>query len=161
MRVKRHMRIVAAGESEQPADIAVKVAFATTDMKHVDQHFGSAQNFALYTVGIEHASLIEAAQFGRPTQDGDEGKLAAKIEMLEGCAAVFCQAVGASAVRQLLAKGIQPVKVTPGTEIRELLDSLQKQLAEGPSAWLASVIQRQRRDDLGRFDAMESEGWEE
>ncbi|XSG84944.1 MAG: NifB/NifX family molybdenum-iron cluster-binding protein [Methylohalobius sp. ZOD2] len=158
MGVQRHMRIV---DSEASEDIAVKIAFATTDMRHVNQHFGSAKSFALYEVGLNHAGLIEAAEFGRLAQDGNEDKLAAKIEVLAGCAAVFCQAIGASAVRQLLAKGIQPVKVTPGAEIGELLESLREQLAEGPSAWLAQAIQRQRRDDPGRFDDMESEGWEE
>lgn len=161
MGVERRMRIVDGDGQDGGAEVSVQVAFATSDMKHVDQHFGSAQSFALYAVNPERTSLLEASQFGKLAQDGNEDKLAVKIESLKDCAAVFCQAVGASAVRQLLTHGIQPVKVTPGAEIAGLLYSLQEQLREGPSAWLAKAIERQTQPDAGRFDAMESEGWDE
>ncbi|MEJ2645701.1 MAG: NifB/NifX family molybdenum-iron cluster-binding protein [Gammaproteobacteria bacterium] len=153
------MRVVQ--DSEADTDCSVKVAFATSDMRHVDQHFGAAQSFALYAVDPTQTTLLEATQFGKLAQDGNEDKLAVKIAMLQGCAAVFCQAVGASAVRQLLAGGVQPVKVSEGADIKDLLESLQQQMREGPSAWLAQAIQRQSAPDMTRFDAMESEGWEE
>lgn len=161
MGVQRRMRVVGGDADDNAADISVQVAFATTDMKHVDQHFGSAQSFALYAVDPDRTGLLEASQFGVLDQDGNEDKLGVKIDALKGCVAVFCQAVGASAVRQLLAHGIQPVKVAPGSEIKGLLHSLQDQLRQGPSAWLAKAIERQMRPDAGRFDVMESEGWEE
>ncbi|MEI6746113.1 MAG: NifB/NifX family molybdenum-iron cluster-binding protein, partial [Methylococcaceae bacterium] len=44
-------------------------------MLHVDQHFGSAQSFAIYAVNPEQAELLEAAQFGNLAQDGNEDKL--------------------------------------------------------------------------------------
>jgi nitrogen fixation protein NifX len=159
MAVERRMRVVQ--DSEADTDCSVKVAFATSDMRHVDQHFGAAQSFALYAVDPTQTTLLEATQFGKLAQDGNEDKLAVKIAMLQGCAAVFCQAVGASAVRQLLAGGVQPVKVSEGADIKDLLESLQQQMREGPSAWLAQAIQRQSAPDMTRFDAMESEGWEE
>lgn len=161
MGVERRMRIIDGDGKGDLEAVSVRVAFATSDMKHVDQHFGSAQSFALYAVNPDQTGLLEASQFGRLAQDGNEDKLAAKIDTLKGCAAVYCQAVGASAVSQLLAHGIQPVKVAPGASIRDLLESLQEQLREGPSAWLAKAIERQNPPDAGRFDSMESEGWEE
>lgn len=161
MGLQRRMRVVDGGAAENDAAVSIRVAFATSDMKHVDQHFGSAQGFVFYAVNPERSGLLEASQFGLLAQDGDEDKLEAKIDSLKGCAAVFCQAVGASAVRQLLGQGVQPVKVTPGVEIADLLASLQEQLRDGPSAWLAKAIQRQDQPDMGRFDTMESEGWDE
>lgn len=161
MGLERRMRVVDGNPTEKMTDISVQVAFATSDMTHVDQHFGSAHSFAIYAVNPDTTSLLEASQFGKLAQDGDEDKLAAKLDTLKGCTAVFCQAVGASAVRQLLAEGIQPVKVTPGVEITDLLASLQEQLKEGPSAWLAKAIERQGAGDMSRFDVMESEGWDE
>lgn len=159
MAFERRMRVV----QDAPGAIAgsVKVAFATSDMQYVDQHFGAALSFSLYAVDPERVTLLEAARFGRLSQDGNEDKLMAKIAILDGCAAVFCQAVGASAVRQLLAAGVQPVKVREGTHIKALLASLQQEMREGPSVWLARAIQRGRGPDADRFDAMESQGWEE
>ena len=140
---------------------AFKVAFATTDMKHVDQHFGAAKSFAIYAIGPEHACLVEANEFGKLDMDGNEDKLAAKIDALGDCIAVYSQAVGASAINQLKAKGVQPVKVSPGAEIADLVESLQQELREGPSHWLAKAIADTLPADPSRFDAMEAEGWEE
>jgi nitrogen fixation protein NifX len=140
---------------------SLKVAFATTDMKTVDQHFGSAQSFAIYAVDMDNQQLLEAAEFGKLEQDGNEDKLAAKISMLDGCAAVYCQAVGSSAARQLMAKGVQPVKVAEGSVIAELVKALQEELRQGPSAWLAKAIKSQMSPEAGKFDAMEAEGWDE
>ena len=139
----------------------LKVAFATIDMKTVNQHFGSAQSFSIYMVNPEESILQEAAQFGKLDQDGDEDKLAAKISMLEGCAAVYCQAIGSSAIRQLVLKGIQPVKVTEGTDINGLIDVLQNEMRMGPSVWLAKAIAQQKGPDMSRFDEMENDGWDE
>ena len=140
---------------------SIKVAFATSDMKHVDQHFGAAQSFAIYAVDMDHVCMVEASEFGRLDMDGNEDKLAAKIAALDGCVAVYNQAVGASAISQLKAKGVQPVKVSPGAEINDLLESLQDELRQGPSSWLAKAIAATMPVDPARFDEMEAEGWEE
>jgi len=140
---------------------SLKVAFATSDRKSVNQHFGSAVSFAIYAVDQDSAQLLEVAQFGNLAQDGNEDKLVVKISTLAGCSAVYSQACGASAVRQLVAKGIQPVRVEPETKITGLIEALQQEMREGPSAWLAKAIRQQRGDDMQRFDAMEDEGWSE
>jgi nitrogen fixation protein NifX len=161
MALQRHMRIVDHNSDSSVLDTGLKVAFATTDMKTVNQHFGSAQSFSMYVVNPEESILLEAAQFGKLEQDGDEDKLAAKISMLGGCAAVFCQAIGSSAIRQLVMKGIQPVKVAEGAVINDLIEVLQDEMRQGPSAWLAKAIAQQQGPDMSRFDEMEDEGWEE
>lgn len=142
-------------------ETAIKVAFATTDMVHVNQHFGSAKSFAVYAVDPDQAELMEAAQFGELMQDGNEDKLSVKLQLLEGCAAVYCQAVGASAIKQILAQGIQPIKVHEGSTIQDLLADLQIEMKSGPSSWLAKAINQNKSPDPKRFDAMEEEGWEE
>lgn len=140
---------------------AIKVAFATSDMLHVNQHFGSAQSFAIYAVDPKSSKLLEAAQFGDLAQDGNEDKLSVKLQLLEGCAAVYCQAVGASAIRQIVSQGIQPIKVHEGSQIKNLLKDLQQEMLTGPSSWLAKAISQQCGLDAQRFDAMEQEGWQE
>lgn len=140
---------------------ALKVAFASSDMTNVNQHFGSAKSFAIYGVDMEQAQLIEVVQFGQLDQDGNEDKLAVKFQLLEGCAAVYCQAVGASAIKQLLAHGIQPVKVHDGSQIKDLITDLQAELKAGPSNWLAKAINQQKGVDPSRFNQMADEEWQE
>jgi len=154
--VTRQLRVLDGSDTSA----LLRVAFATSDRSSVNQHFGSARSFAIYGVSPQEVRLLTVTEFGDLAQDGNEDKLAAKLAMLEGCIAVYCRACGASAVRQLLALGIQPVKVSEGARIGALVAALQQELVEGPSNWLAKAMQRNRpQDDASRFDAMESEGW--
>lgn len=142
-------------------ETSLKIAFATSDMKHVNQHFGSAKSFAIYAVNPEQSQFLEAAEFGKQVQDGNEDKLAIKFDLLKDCVAVYCQAVGASAVKQLVALGIQPVKVQENSPIQQLVDDLQNELRSGPSSWLARAIKQQGGGDSKRFDDMADEDWQE
>jgi nitrogen fixation protein NifX len=161
MSLARRMQVLHPNDQETQMDTGIKVAFATTDMVHVNQHFGSAKSFAVYTVNPEQAELLEAAQFGELAQDGNEDKLSVKIQLLDGCAAVYCQAIGASAIKQIVAQGIQPIKVHEGSTIKNLISDLQGEMKAGPSSWLAKAINQHKGPDPKRFDAMEDEGWEE
>lgn len=161
MALERHLKILDSSTESGWMSAALKVAFASTDMELVDQHFGSTESFAIYALDLEHSQLLEVAQFGELAQDGDEDKLAAKLEALEGCVAVYSQAIGASAVGQLKSRGIQPVKVSAGAYIPDLLHSLQQELRSGPAAWLARAIESQGPVDPSRFDQMEMDGWDE
>ena len=139
----------------------LKVAFASSDRERVDQHFGSSRAFVIYGIDSARAQLLSVAEFDAQEQDGNEDKLVSKLDLLEGCIAVYCRACGASAMRHLLALGIQPVKIGEAAYIGELIETLQAELREGPSAWLAKAIQRTRKEHLRRFDAMAAEGWDE
>jgi nitrogen fixation protein NifX len=161
MTVERRLRILSGPSEATQVSTTIKIAFATSDMKHVDQHFGAAESFAIYQIDGDCARLDEVVQFGQLDMDGNEDKLAAKIAALDGCIAVYCQAIGASAVNQLRPKGIQPVKVTAGTPLAQAICSLQTELREGPSAWLARAIESRSADGANRFDSMEAEGWSE
>ncbi|MES9931604.1 MAG: NifB/NifX family molybdenum-iron cluster-binding protein [Candidatus Sedimenticola sp. PURPLELP] len=161
MTLQRRLQLVGCTTEDEWMATALKVAFATSDMKQVDQHFGAAQSFAIYAVNQEKVCLVEANEFGVLAMDGNEDKLGVKINALEGCIAVYSQAVGASAINQLKAKNIQPVKVSAGAAISDLLASLQEELRQGPSSWLAKAIASTMPADPSRFDAMADEGWEE
>lgn len=158
MALIRSMRIV------EPASIpmatALKIAFCTNDMQAVNQHFGAARTFTIYAVDPDCCELLAVAEFEQSDQNGNEDKLVSKIALLEGCAAVYCEAAGASAIRQLMAAGIQPVKVERGSAIRELLDDVQTELRTGPSAWVARALARQG-GGAEKFARMEAADWEE
>lgn len=142
----------------------LKVAFASSDREKVDQHFGSSRSFVIYGVSADQQQLLSVVEFGDLAQDGNEDKLVSKLDLLEGCVAVYCRACGASAVQQLMAKNIQPVKVSEDAKISELLEALQAELREGPasSSWLAKAVrQLNKAKDASRFDLMAAEGWNE
>jgi nitrogen fixation protein NifX len=155
------MQVIPTTDQERFMETALKVAFASTDMSSVNQHFGSSKSFVLYAVDREESQLLEVAQFGELDQDGNEDKLAVKIELLAGCAAVYCQAIGASAIKQLIAQGIQPVKVHDGSQIKDLISDLQTEMKAGPSSWLAKAINKQKAVDPSRFQQMADEEWQE
>lgn len=150
----RHLRLVKSTEAD---DMKVKIAFATSDRRAVNQHFGAAEAFAIYELGEREMRLIEVAEFIETAMDGHEGKLAAKVELLGDCAAVYCNAAGASAIQQLLAGGIQPMRVDEGTLIDELLFGLQQSLVNEPPLWLAKHMKKQS----GGKSFAEDEEWQE
>jgi len=139
----------------------LKIAFASSDSKMVDQHFGSAKSFAIFDVTPERAEQIEINEFGDLAQDGNEDKLDIKMGMLDGCTAVYCQAAGPSAIKRLLSIGVQPVKVVEGSVIKQLLADIQKEMETGPTGWLAKAMEKHTKSEPTRFDAMEAEGWDE
>lgn len=159
MAMQRQLRVLENEVTGEHA-VALQVAFATSDLKHVDQHFGSAERFAIYRVETERVTLSQVAEFGALEQDGNENKLLEKFVLLDGCAAVYSQAIGPSAVRQLMGLGIQPMRVPEGSVISALLAVLQQELTVGAPGWISRALERQRRDQR-RFDAMEAEGWED
>ncbi|HEX5363254.1 MAG TPA: NifB/NifX family molybdenum-iron cluster-binding protein [Gallionella sp.] len=137
--------------------MTVKIGFATSDRRAVNQHFGAAGAFAIYEVGEHETRLVEVAEFIETAMDGHEGKLAAKVELLGDCAAVYCNAAGASAIQKLLAGGIQPMRVDEGTPIEELLLGLQASLLNEPPLWLAKHLKKQSGGDKFADD----EEWQE
>ncbi|NVK18815.1 MAG: nitrogen fixation protein NifX [Methylocystaceae bacterium] len=155
----RKLTIMDTATDQKWLDSAIRVAFCSTDMQHVDQHFGSASAFVCYAVTMDQYKLLEVVEFGNLAQDGNEDKLITKIKALEGCVAVYLQAVGASAIKKLTMIGVQPVKVSHGAPINELLEALQSELREGPRSWLARALDQEK--NMNRFDDMEMEGWSE
>ena len=137
----------------------LKVAFATSDRTRVDQHFGASVGFAIHAVDGGHSKLVEVAEFPEESMDGNEDKLAQKISALIGCAAVYCLAVGGSAIRQLLAAGIQPIRLDEEVAIEDLLEKLRGAVRVGGIAWIDRVVRRHA--DASRFDRMADEGWQE
>ncbi len=169
MSLQRRLHLVDCTTEDGWVETALKVAFATSDRKQVDQHFGAAQSLAIYALDQDRSCFLEATEFfGQPMEGPSnsasgqfEDKLADKIAVLDGCVAVYSQAIGASAIRQLQANGIQPLKVPLGTMICDLLVSLQDELRRGPSSWLAKAIESTMPVDPSKFDRMEEEGWQE
>lgn len=141
--------------------MVLRVAFASTDRTRVNQHFGAAEGFAVYEVTPDKATLVGVAEFDEEAMDGNEDKLAAKVDFLAGCAAVYVMAIGASAIKKLMAVGIQPIRVNEVDAIDELLVEISTAMREGGVAWIdrAIAVQEKAKSE-DRFSTMEEEGWE-
>lgn len=139
--------------------MSLRIAFASNDRTRVNQHFGAAEGFVLYDIGLDRAQLVGVGEFPPESMDGNEDKLAAKIGFLQGSTAVFVLAIGASAIKQLLVAGVQPVRITGSDRIEDIVLYVQEGMREGGVPWIDKALAGQRKDD-SRFARMAEEGWE-
>jgi nitrogen fixation protein NifX len=126
----------------------MKIAFATQDLLRVDAHFGWAKNIAIYDISPGGYSFDRAVSFeGDLQEDGDEDKLAPKLEAIMDCAIVYVAAIGGSAAARVVACKIHPVKLPQPEPILEILEKLQVVLQGTPPPWLRkALLKGQERD---------------
>ncbi|HEY3301022.1 MAG TPA: nitrogen fixation protein NifX [Methylophilaceae bacterium] len=130
----------------------MKIAFATQDLKRVDAHFGWAKNIAIYEITPTSHQFIEAVQFdGDLQEDGNEDKLAPKLEAIKDCALLYVAAIGGSAAARVVAHKIHPVKVAAPEVIEEVLEKLKDVLKGTPPPWLRKALLKDQEKDLN-FD---------
>lgn len=132
----------------------MKIAFATSDLVHINAHFGWAKQMAVYDVSNEGYEFLETIEFdGNLKEDGNEDKLVPKVEALSDCTIVYVAAIGGSAAARLIRKRVTPVKSrTEEDEITEVLDNLVKTLKGNPPPWLRKALQ-QKEQSFEDFDA--------
>jgi len=119
----------------------MKIAFATQDLKRVDAHFGWAKNIAIYELSTQGWSFVEAVQFdGDLEEDGNEDKLAPKLEVIKDCAMLYVAAIGGSAAARVVAHKIHPVKVAEAEVIEDVLAKLKVVLNGTPPPWLRKAL---------------------
>jgi nitrogen fixation protein NifX len=119
----------------------MKIAFATQDQQRVDAHFGWAKHIAVYDVTPDGYHFVKDHGFGEDlAEDGDEDKLAPKLEAIKDCAIVYVAAIGGSAAARVVASKIHPIKVTAPEAILDILDKLQEVLKGTPPPWLRKAL---------------------
>lgn len=119
----------------------MKIAFATQDLQRVDAHFGWAKNLAIYEVTPTGSQFLVNHEFGgKLEEDGDEDKLAPKLELIKDCAILYVAAIGGSAAARVVAAKIHPIKVPAPESITEILAKLQDVLNGTPPPWLRKAL---------------------
>lgn len=119
----------------------MKIAFATQDMKRVDAHFGWAKNIAIYEVTVDGYQFLEAVQFdGELAEDGNEDKLAPKLDAIKDCAILYVAAIGGSGAARVVAMKVHPIKVNEPESITDILNKLQVVLRDSPPPWLRKAM---------------------
>lgn len=133
----------------------MKIAFATQDKQRVDAHFGWAKHILVHEISATGHRFVESYDFGdKLEEDGDEDKLAPKLEAIHDCAIVYVAAIGGSAAARVVASRIHPIKVSEPEPIAEILDKLQVVLQGTPPPWLRKAL---TRDAAPSFDFEDDE----
>ncbi len=138
----------------------LKIAFSSSDRTHVDLHFGGGERLVVFHVSPGRADLVGVGEFIKVELKGenkdrglsrtrldasaqvsvaigpDEDKVAAKLEFLEGCAAVYAAQIGASSIKRLMGIGVQPIIVDNGHEILDLLNEVSLAICHGGLSWV-------------------------
>jgi nitrogen fixation protein NifX len=157
----RRLRLAWSADAGMKMPVLLKLAFASDDRLRVNQHFGSASAFVIYSLTAQGAAVSGFGEFPEEEMNGNETKLSAKMDFLADCDAVFVRAIGASAIRQLLARGVQPIRVGQSDLIETLLQEIGAAMTEGGVPWIERVLTaREKSGPTDRFAIMEEEGWD-
>lgn len=121
----------------------MKVAFASTDKIHVDEHFGKAEEFYIWNIGPEDAEFSGVIQV---TEDGDAAeRIEARSAALEECALVYVGEIGGPAAARLVQKKIHPLKSKTKEPITDVVVKLQEVLQGNPPPWLRKAMLKGER----------------
>jgi nitrogen fixation protein NifX len=135
----------------------MKIAFATQDLKRVDAHFGWAKNIAIYDVSPNGHHFVELFEFGGDLEeDGNEDKLAPKLDAIHDCAILYVAAIGGSGAARVVAKNIHPMKVNQPEEIDGILVRLEAVLKGTPPPWLRKALNKGKERNLNFEDEVKN-----
>ncbi|MEI6896312.1 MAG: NifB/NifX family molybdenum-iron cluster-binding protein [Psychromonas sp.] len=134
----------------------LQIAFASTDGLTVDGHFGSCEQFYIYTVNADMFEQIEVRQAisGRGIE-----KNAQRAEIITDCQLLFCASIGGPAAARVIRSGIHPMKCKANNDIfpdiTEQLSLLQIRMKKGElPPWLAKLSGQEEQLNH-RFQALE------
>jgi nitrogen fixation protein NifX len=124
--------------------IAMKVAFASTDKIHINEHFGMAPSFVIWDIEEDAARLVGVAQVAA-TGDDEDDKIAARLAVLADCAIVYVTQIGGPAAARLVANRIHPLKSNGTETIAGVIEKLQQVLRTNPPPWMKKTLLRSDR----------------
>ncbi len=149
MSAVRRLQLVATEEDapkKGPAPGALRVASATSDMKSLNAHFGSAPRFAVYDVTRTGWDFVEAVAFDENADESGahrtegEDRIGPKVAALAGAHLLFCLAIGGPSAAKVVSAGIHPIKTPQPAPIPEVLERTRAMLASSPPPWLRKAL---------------------
>jgi nitrogen fixation protein NifX len=125
---------------------AMKVAFASKDMKNINAHFGGAKEFTVYNVSKDGFELDGVIKTDTDDLEGDD-KTDFKVKTLSGVSIMYCESIGGTAAAKVIRGGIHPMKVDQPTPIENILKDLVKMVNDNPPPWIKRVMNIETKDD--------------
>lgn len=127
----------------------MKVAFASTDKVHVDEHFGHAEEFYIWEIGPDQAAFSGVVQIKAETEPGhSDDKIEARSAALADCALVYVAEIGGPAAARLVAKKIHPLKSKERQPISTVVARLQEVLKSNPPPWLRKAMLKEEGQNV-------------
>jgi nitrogen fixation protein NifX len=128
----------------------MKIAFATTDGKSIDEHFGRAARFVVYELTEGGVQYVEERTFGEGTDtsvtstrgqgQAHEDAVQAKVDRLADCRLIYMTEIGGPSAARLVRKGIMPLKVKAPGPIEQELERLSAMARNSPPIWLRKAM---------------------
>jgi len=121
----------------------MRVAFASAQGTHIDQHYGKAKSFFVWEVGPHDAACV-----GRivppQSKEGDslEDVLAARADSVADCNILYSLQIAGPAAAKLVNRRVHPMKAIGVTPIAETVARLQGVLRNHPPPWLRKLTDR-------------------
>ncbi len=117
----------------------MKVAFASSDGMKIDLHFGTANAFHLWEIGVETACYL--GLIATDTVDHEEeDKIVARANALRDCAIVYSLQIGGPAAAKLVARHVHPMKTGKEVPIKKVISDLRRVLVGRPPPWLRKAL---------------------
>lgn len=150
----RRLHLIEAEEDNATSNGALKIAFATQDLKRVDCHFGSAPAIVIYEVGLTDYRFLEAVQFDAVSnQNGvhiddneSDDRIGAKVQALTGCAMVFSLAIGGVAAARVVNNKVYPLKLPAPEAITDVIGRVQTMMKGTPPPWMRKLLTKGNAD---------------
>ena len=125
----------------------MKIAFASTDKVHINQHFGWSKVFQLFEIDKERAEFLYEIE---SSQDPEEevAKLNYKIATIKEADILYCSQIGPKASQMVQAAKIYPVRAREEDTIEDAIVKIQELLMTNPPPWLLRIYHTAEQKEM-------------
>ncbi len=117
----------------------MKIAFASQDNIHVNQHFGWCKEFYIYEITGDSYKFVKSVDSSIEIED-EIDKLTYKIECIEDADILYVQQIGPKASMMVKSCKIFPMQASKENEkIEDVLNAL-IQMQDNPPLWMRRLI---------------------
>ena len=118
----------------------IKIAFASKDGEHVNEHFGWCERFYIYGVDTDGYELIKEVDSSKKHEQ-EVDKLEYKIECIDNSDILYVTKIGPKAANMVKYAGTFPMKSSSEDEkIIDVIKSIQKLMGDNPPLWLKRIL---------------------
>jgi nitrogen fixation protein NifX len=118
----------------------MKIAFASKDGIHINEHFGWCEKFYLYEIDAQSYQFIKEIDSSLKYNEEVE-KLTYKIECIEEADIVCVSQIGPKAANMVQSVGVYPMRASSESDtIESTLESLKKMLDSNPPLWMKRIL---------------------
>ncbi len=120
----------------------LKVAFASSDMEWINDHFGKTSQFVIYDISDSGFNLIEVLKVAQEeiSEEDDKNEQVAQILADKGVHILYVASIGPTAAAKVVKKRVHPLKVQVDTKVEDACKEFQRMLGSNPPPWIKKII---------------------